>query len=107
MSLQATVVRANARMALVLSAPPPVANAPAPPRRRPRWPLRRPLQPLPNSPPSYRGVSEAVSPPHVRARPSHTLLTLFLLRSRIYFPFGRAAPRRWPERLRVTGAALS
>ena len=29
-SLQATVVRANARMALVLSAPPPVANAPAP-----------------------------------------------------------------------------
>ena len=30
MSLQATVVRANARMALVLSAPPPVANAPAP-----------------------------------------------------------------------------
>ena len=30
MSLQATVVRANTRMALVLSAPPPAANAPAP-----------------------------------------------------------------------------
>ena len=29
-SLQATVVRANTRMALVLSAPPPVASAPAP-----------------------------------------------------------------------------
>ena len=29
-SLQATVVRANTRMALVLSAPPPAANAPAP-----------------------------------------------------------------------------
>eukprot|EP00964_Phaeocystis_antarctica_P024972 scaffold14001_cov53-Phaeocystis_antarctica.AAC.2 len=43
-----------------------------------RRPLRRTLQPLPNSPPSYRGVSEAVSPPHVRARPSHTLLTPLL-----------------------------
>ena len=41
-----------------------------------------------------------------RARPSHTLLALFFLRSRIYFPFGRAAPRRWLKRLRVTGAAL-
>ena len=25
---------------------------------------------------------------------------------RVYFPFGRAAPRRWLKRLRVTGAAL-
>ena len=51
-------------------------------------------------------VPEAVSL-HVRARPPHMPLALFFLRSRIYFLFGRAAPRRWLKRLRVTGAALS
>ena len=49
------------------------------------------------------------SPNHVlpvRARPPHTLLALSIFHSRIYFLFGRAAPRRWLERLRVTSAAL-